>query len=127
VKLENVLVNPNPNRAAGVNELVLKMTVHSVTGLRYDVTPTIRLEGMNMTMIPDTVKAQNLILNFNKVVDQTKGVLEIGVKESSALSNLITLKAYEFPFINVLWIGVLVTTLGFMISTWARIKLNNSK
>jgi cytochrome c-type biogenesis protein CcmF len=127
VKLENVLVNPNPNRAAGVNELVLKMTVHSVTGLRYDVTPTIRLEGMNMTMIPDTVKAQNLILNFNKVVDQTKGILEIGVKESSALSNLITLKAYEFPFINVLWIGVLVTTLGFMISTWARIKLNNSK
>jgi cytochrome c-type biogenesis protein CcmF len=80
-----------------------------------------------MTMIPDTVKAQNLILNFNKVVDQTKGILEIGIKESSSLSNLITLKAYEFPFINVLWIGVLVMTLGFMISTWARIKINNAK
>ena len=127
VKLENVLVNPNPNKVAGVNELVLQMSVHSVTGLKYDVSPTIRLEGMNMTMIPDTVKAQNLILNFNKVVDQTKGILEIGIKESSALSNLITLKAYEFPFINVLWIGVLVTTLGFMISTWARIKLNKTK
>jgi len=127
VKLENVLVNPNPNRAAGVNELVLQMAVHSVTGLKYDVSPTIRLEGMNMTMIPDTVKAQNLILNFNKVVDQTKGILEIGIKESSSLSNLITLKAYEFPFINVLWIGVLVMTLGFMISTWARIKINNAK
>jgi cytochrome c-type biogenesis protein CcmF len=78
-------------------------------------------------MIPDTVKAQNLILNFNKVVDQTKGILEIGLKESSALSNLITLKAYEFPFINILWLGVIIMTLGFMISTWARIKMNNTK
>ena len=99
------------------------MAVHSVTGLSYEATPTIRLEGMNMEMIPDTIKAQNLILNFNNVVDQTKGVLEIGMKESSSLSNLITLKVYEFPFINVLWIGIILMTLGFMVSTWARVKM----
>ena len=122
VKLEKVLVNPNANKAAGVNELVLQMTVHSVTGITYDIKPEIRLEGMSMRMIPDTVKAQNLIVNFNNVVDQSKGLLEIGVKESSSLSNLITLKVYEFPFINVLWIGVIVMTMGFMLSSWARVK-----
>ena len=122
VKLEKVLVNPNPNRAANVNELVLQMTVHSVTGILYEAKPAIKLEGMNMTMIPDTIRAQNLILNFNNVVDQSKGILQIGMKESSALSNLITLKVYEFPFINVLWIGVLVMTFGFMLSTLARVK-----
>jgi cytochrome c-type biogenesis protein CcmF len=127
VKLENVLVNPNPNKIAGVNELALQMTVHSVTGIQYQVTPSIQLEGMNMTMVPDTVKAQNLIVNFNKVIDQPKGILEIGLKESASLSNLITLKAYEFPFINVLWIGVLVMTFGFMLSTWSRIKSNKSR
>jgi cytochrome c-type biogenesis protein CcmF len=77
---------------------------------------------MNVTMIPDTIKAQNLILNFNNVVDQPKGILEIGLKESAALSNLITLKVYEFPFINVLWIGIVVMTMGFMVSTWSRVK-----
>jgi cytochrome c-type biogenesis protein CcmF len=122
VKLDKVFVNPTPNRAAGVNELVLQMTVHSVTGLLYQASPKIKLEGMNMTMVPDTIKAQNLILNFNNVIDQTKGILEIGVKESSSLSNLITLKVYEFPFINILWIGIIVMTLGFMVSTWARVK-----
>jgi cytochrome c-type biogenesis protein CcmF len=127
VKLEKVLVNPNPNKTEGVNELVLQMGVHSVTGLSYVANPTIRLEGMNMRQIPDTIKAQNLILNFNNVVDQPKGILEIGLKESSSLSNLITLKVYEFPFINVLWIGVIVMTLGFMISTWARIKQLSNK
>ncbi len=127
VKLEKVLVNPNPNRAAGVNELVLQMAVHSVTGLSYEMKPTIRLDGMTMSQVPDTVKAQNLIVNFNSVVDQPKGILEIGIKESSSLSNLITLKAYEFPFINVLWIGVIVMTLGFVLSTWARVKNLNAK
>ncbi|MEN9697802.1 MAG: hypothetical protein RLZ56_1223 [Bacteroidota bacterium] len=127
VKLNKVLINPNTNRATGVNELVLQMTVHSNTGLTYDANPMIRLEGMNMKMIPDTVKAQNLILNFNNVVDQVKGVLEVGVKESSSLSNLITLKVYEFPFINILWIGVIVMTFGFTLSTWVRLKQLKNK
>ena len=127
MKLNKVLINPNTNRATGVNELVLQMTVHSNTGLTYDANPMIRLEGMNMKMIPDTVKAQNLILNFNNVVDQVKGVLEVGVKESSSLSNLITLKVYEFPFINILWIGVIVMTFGFTLSTWVRLKQLKNK
>ena len=69
----------------------------------------------------DTIKAQNLVLSFNKVIDQQKGTLEIGVKESAALTNLITLKAYEFPFINILWLGVIVMTFGFGLATWSRL------
>jgi cytochrome c-type biogenesis protein CcmF len=122
--LEKVLINPNANRAAGTNELVLQMKVHSATGLTYEAHPTISVEGMTMRMIPDTIRAQNLILNFSNVVDQPKGILQIGIKESSTLSNLITLKVYEFPFINILWIGVIVMTLGFMMSTYARVKKN---
>ena len=70
----------------------------------------------------DTIKAQNLVLSFNKVISQEEGVLEIGIKESKSLTNLITLKVYEFPFINVLWIGVVVMTIGFMMSMYKRIK-----
>ena len=75
----------------------------------------------------DTVKAQNIVLSFNKVVDQKKGILEIGVKESASLSNLITLKAYEFPFINILWIGVIVMVIGFGIATMNRVKKLKAK
>jgi len=75
----------------------------------------------------DTVKAQNMILSFNKVVDQKNGILEIGVKESAALTNLITLKVYEFPFINVLWIGVIVMVFGFGLATANRVKKLRAK
>jgi cytochrome c-type biogenesis protein CcmF len=120
IKLEKVLVNPNTNRPAGTNELILQLAVTSKEGLKYTASPGIVLEGMNLQSNVDTVKAQNLVLSFNKVIDQEKGTLEIGVKESSALTNLITLKAYEFPFINLLWLGVIIMTFGFGVATWSR-------
>jgi cytochrome c-type biogenesis protein CcmF len=94
--------------------------------LQYAAQPGIVLEGMNMEQTLDTVKAQNLILSFNKVVNQEEGVLEIGIKESKSLTNLITLKVYEFPFINVLWLGVVVMTIGFMMSMFQRIRKNKA-
>ena len=120
IKLDKVVVNPNPNRAEGTNELVLQLAITSKEGLRYQAKPGIVLKALTMEAVLDTVKAQNLILSFNKVIDQKKGVLEIGVKESPTLSNLITLKVYEFPFINLLWLGVIIMTAGFGITTWAR-------
>ena len=127
VKLDKVLVNPNTNRPAGSNELVLQLSVTSKEGLKYQASPSIVLEGMSLQANYDTVKAQNLVLSFNKVVDQQKGILEIGVKESASLTNLITLKAYEFPFINILWIGVIVMVMGFGLATFNRVKKFKAK
>jgi cytochrome c-type biogenesis protein CcmF len=127
IKLDNVLINPNPKAASSSNELVLQMTVTSKEGLKYEAKPGILLEGMTLNQELDTVKAQNLVLSFNKVVDQKKGILEIGVKESASLTNLITLKVYEFPFINILWLGIIVMTIGFMMSAYARLKKLKSK
>jgi cytochrome c-type biogenesis protein CcmF len=98
------------------------LTVVSKEGLKYVAAPGILLDGLNLTSNLDTVKAQNLVLSFNKVIDQEKGILEIGVKESAALTNLITLKVYEFPWINLLWLGVIVTTIGFMMGAYVRFK-----
>ena len=122
IKLEKVNVNPQGDRPAGVNELRLQLNVVSKEGLKYVAEPGILLEGLNLTSKVDTIKAQNLVLSFNKVIDQEKGILEIGVKESTALTNLITLKVYEFPWINLLWLGVIVTTIGFMMGAYYRFK-----
>ena len=122
IKLDKVLINPNPNLPAGANQLVLALSVTSKEGLHYKSTPGIILNGMSLQQQLDTVKAQNLVLSFNKVLDQQKGLLEIGVKESATLTNLITLKVYEFPFINILWLGVITMTIGFLMAAWARLK-----
>jgi cytochrome c-type biogenesis protein CcmF len=39
----------------------------------------------------------------------------------------VTLKAYNFPFINVLWLGTILMVLGFFLSMAWRIKTNKLK
>lgn len=114
-------VSVNPTEQAGLYQqgetaLFLDIAVLSKDGRRYTATPGIAVTGNEFRPIPDTVTAQSLILKFNKVKDEKKGLLEIGIKESGAITDLITLKVYEFPMINVLWLGIVVMVIGFVMS-----------
>lgn len=123
--LNKVSVNPAELKSKYNDDetaLFLDMTVISKDGRRYPVKPGIALKGMEVRNITDTVVAQSLVLKFNKVLDQKTGKLEIGVKESGSITDLITLKVYEFPLINVLWLGVVVMVIGFFMSIYQRIK-----
>jgi hypothetical protein len=52
----------------GADEVSLQMLVRSKEGLVYNATPKIKIQGQELIMMPDTVKAQNLILNFNVIL-----------------------------------------------------------
>lgn len=125
VVLNKVTVNPPELKSKyndGETALFLDMTVISKDGGRYSVKPGIALKGMELRNINDTVRSQSLVLKFNKVLDQNTGKLELGIKESGAITDLITLKVYEFPMINILWIGVVVMVTGFIMSVFQRLK-----
>jgi cytochrome c-type biogenesis protein CcmF len=66
--------------------------------------------------IEDTVAGMNLNVRFENlnVKSPTSVSTEIMVKQTD--SDFIVLKALVFPFINVLWLGVIIMVLGFFIS-----------
>ena len=72
--------------------------------------------------IPDSLIAENLIFKLQKV--NTDNSILLGIKESNELMDYVTIKAYKFPFINLLWLGVLITATGIIISMVRRIQLN---
>jgi cytochrome c-type biogenesis protein CcmF len=72
---------------------------------------------------PDTVMAESLVLQLQKVQGNQA---ELGIKESNAILKYITLKAYKFPWINILWLGVIIMVTGIIISMVRRIQLNNN-
>jgi cytochrome c-type biogenesis protein CcmF len=122
--LNKVQVNPEEQKDKfknGETALFLDMTAITKDGRRYPLTPGIVLNNNELTNYPDTVKAQSLIVKFNKVSNPQDGKLEIGVKESGAITDLVTLKVYEFPMINILWLGVVVMVIGFFMSIYQRI------
>lgn len=124
--VNNVAVNPTTYKykfTSADTAIGLSMTVISKEGNRFSAMPLLRVKESNIYSVPDTIMAQSLILQFNQVKDQSKGLLEIGVRESSSVLDFVTLKAYEFPYINILWLGVLVMVIGTAISIVHRIKL----
>lgn len=62
---------------------------------------------------PDTVMSESLVLQLQKVQGNE---VQLGIKESNAILKYITLKAYKFPFINLVWAGTILMILGFFIS-----------
>lgn len=127
--LDKVEVNPEEQKSKlveGEVSLFLNLTVISKEGKKYQATPGIAIKGQSLRFINDTIRAQSLVLQFNKVIDQEGGKLEIGVKESGAITDLITLKVYEFPLINVLWLGIVVMTIGFGMSIRQRLFMKSN-
>ena len=123
--INNVTVNPVNEKyqfAPTDTTIGLNITVISKEGNRYLAQPVIHVKDGSAYSIPDTVMAQSLVLQFNSIKDQQSGLMQLGVKETSAVLDFVTLKAYEFPFINVLWIGILVMVAGIVMSIAQRVR-----
>jgi len=106
---------------------MLDMTVVSKDGRQYPVYPafTINVHDSSFRNLPDTVIAQSLIVRFEKISDETMNKIQIGVKETSNLNDLMTLKVYKFPFIAMVWLGVILMVTGLIMSIVQRVKRNN--
>jgi cytochrome c-type biogenesis protein CcmF len=89
----------------------------------YTVQPVLINKGGNLFPQPDTLLPENLILQLQKIDGRTA---ELGIRESNSLLKYVTLKAYKFPFINVLWLGTIIMVFGFFISMLHRRQKNKA-
>ena len=123
--LNRVVKNPNnekyhfkPTDAA----LMADITLISKNSMHYKAMPLIQIDEFGVNQVDDTVYAQNMYLKFAGVTDGKK--IKLGIKESDKLIEYITLKAYVFPYINLVWLGLIVMALGIVMSAVKRAKLS---
>jgi cytochrome c-type biogenesis protein CcmF len=127
--LNGLEVNPRGGRFdAYIGDTVLAADISVITkdGRQYKSRPGFVLRGTTLELLPDTVMSQSLVFSLIKPGDIQKREVEIGIKESSAILDFLTLKVYEFPWINILWLGVVVVTIGFIMAIIRRVKLSRS-
>ena len=120
--LDSVLINPDNEKyhfSRNDTALMARLTVHSKDSMRYTALPVYYVKDNNTAFLNDTVFAQHLAFRFNKVAEGRK--IEVGVKESAGMLPFVALKVYEFPQINILWIGTIIMIIGFIMSIiWRR-------
>jgi cytochrome c-type biogenesis protein CcmF len=115
--LNKVEKNPAESKYSyNKSEIALKadITVISKDSMRYRAEPLILVDSFGINQVDDTVFAQNLYLRFSGVTDNQR--IKIGVKESDKLIDFVTVKAYVFPFINLVWLGLIIMAIGLVMS-----------
>ena len=113
------------------------ITVVAKDSSRYHAEPVIMVEredpflvkagkdSVKLTPLDDTMYAQNLYLRFVNV-DPVKETIQLGIKESERMIDFVTLKAYVFPYINLVWLGLLLMGIGMLMSMFYRLKVPGS-
>ena len=125
-ELKKVEKNPaNSKYKFGENDIALQAEIQFVSkdSMHFDAYPMIIADSLGILQIDDTVYAQNLFVKFAGVSDNHK--IKIGIKESEQLIDFVTVKSYVFPYINLVWLGLIIMAMGLLMSAVFRTKFSN--
>ncbi|MEP6677320.1 MAG: hypothetical protein ABJA78_19320 [Ferruginibacter sp.] len=102
--------------SSGDFKLTASISVSTKDSSHYKVAPSItgNANTTNMENVDDTLYAQNLFIRFAGINADKK--FRIAVKETDKLIDFIAVKAYIFPYINLVWFGLVLMAIGFVIS-----------
>ncbi len=133
--------NPASNKfniKPGDLSVLADLTVVTKDSTRYRATPMLYVEkielpegagrpagldSMRIVQVDDTVYAQNLHIRFAGVAPDQQ-MIQIAWRETDAVTDFVTLKAYIFPYINFVWIGLILMSVGIMLSVGYRARFS---
>ncbi len=114
--IKNRHYQPEPGDMAVGAEL----SVHTLEGHKKDLQPLFVLRGNTIESVPDTLADLGLFTRFTGILpEQNAAVIETRVLDPK--DEYIVLKAIVFPYINLLWLGIITMVAGFMLSMVNRI------
>ena len=95
------------------------LKVYDVNGFVKDLNPIYILRNKQyITYMEDTVLPLGIYVRFANlnVLSKDSATADIMIRQTDPKDDFIVLKALVFPYINVLWLGIVVMVLGFFIS-----------
>ena len=115
-------VNSRYNYKSTDIALMAAITFVSKDSMHYKAMPVIQADSLGIVQIDDTLYAQNLYVKFAGLSDGHK--IKIGIKESESLIDFVTVKSYIFPYINLVWLGLIIMAFGILMSMIKRAKFS---
>jgi len=115
--LDTVLVNPSNGKyhfTATDTALLAQIRVITRDSQQYTMSPLLYVKDNMIFRVADTLFAQNLAVQLGSVMSNKK--IQLLTKESTDMVPFVSLKVYMFPQINLVWIGVIIMMIGFVMS-----------
>ena len=123
--MNQVIKNPsNGKYHFNQNDIALMadISIISKEGMHYKASPLVQVDSLGVVHTDDTIYAQNLFVKFMGVSENRK--VKIGIKESSQIIDFVTVKTYLFPYINLVWLGLIIMAIGILFSMTQRASFN---
>lgn len=112
----NTQVNdPRYTAKAGDIAVSAQLTLYDIKGFVKTMQPLYYIRDRYESRIDDTLTSKYLYTRFSRIIPE-KGAAEIMIRQADPNTDWVVLKAIVFPFINVLWLGVIIMVLGFLLS-----------
>ncbi len=113
--------NPNYKEENGDIAVEGILNIYDLKGSVDTLSPVFILRDQQyITHVADTLERMKLHAYIAKVIPEDEAA-EVMVNEQIPQQEYIVLKALVFPYINVLWAGIIIMVLGFLLSMWRRI------
>ncbi|MBP6456077.1 MAG: cytochrome c biogenesis protein CcsA, partial [Chitinophagaceae bacterium] len=120
--LNNKVDNKNYKNESGDIAISAKIKIFDLEKNQSEVNPVYFIRGNAENFVIDTNKKLNLFVKLNKIFPNEKDKnIELAYKQPSAMDDYVIMKALVFPYINVLWLGIIIMTIGFLLTLYKRI------
>lgn len=113
--IERVTESKKVEIAEGDLAVSATLLVKQLNGQNYTAKPIFYIHKDRATLIDDELPELGLTFRLNKIIPEENKV-DLQVAEEAVQPDFIVMTAIIFPYINLLWIGVVITILGFLIS-----------
>jgi cytochrome c-type biogenesis protein CcmF len=95
------------------------LTIRDLTGKTEKSNPVYYIRNNTEHYIEDTLPERNMYIRLGKIIPE-ENAAEIMLRQSGDDNEYIVMKAILFPYINLLWLGIIVMVFGFFVSMWNR-------
>ncbi|HRP90005.1 MAG TPA: cytochrome c biogenesis protein CcsA [Edaphocola sp.] len=114
------ITNPEYKSDGHDAAIPLRFSAYDISGKVGDIQPIFYVKGNEMGSVYDSLNALGTFIRVESVNPQTQ-TFKIGVRQRAQTDDYIVLKALVFPYVGVLWIGIIIMVAGFGISMIARL------
>jgi cytochrome c-type biogenesis protein CcmF len=101
--------------AEGDLAIEANLLIQMMDGKKFSANPIFFVHSNRVSFIDDPLPELGLTFRLQNINPETAEV-SIGISEVPPKTDYIVMQAIIFPLINLLWLGLLITTLGFFIS-----------
>lgn len=105
----------------GQSSAEAQMSVYDLDRKLGAIYPVLVVDSQAIFTVPDTLKDLALYVQIDKIHPED-GSVTFKIHQKGQLEDFIVLKSIIFPWINLVWAGVIIMIAGFFLSLYARRK-----